>query len=206
MKITKIEPQKNSERVNVYIDGEFAFGLTREIKYKYGLSENMDIDEEFIDEVLLEEERLKAKDKTLKFLSYRQRSHKEIIDKLKKEGFNDEIIEKTIDFLKSYNLIDDMAFAKNFMMDKSNINKYGPERIRYELYMKGISRDIIDKVLEDYGDEYSIALELAKKKIKSYKGDDRNAIYRKLGGFLQSKGFSYECISRILRELLEKGS
>lgn len=203
MRITRIEPQNNSERVNVYIDGEFAFGLMREILYKYGLSEDMEVDREFIDEVLLEEEWLKAKDKALKFLSYRQRSQKEIEDKLKKEGFNDEIIEKTVDFLKSYNLIDDIAFAKNFMMDKSNINKYGPERIRYELYMRGISKDIIDEVLEGYGDEYSIALDLAKKKIKSYKGNDRNAIYRKLGCFLQSRGFSYECISRILRELVK---
>lgn len=203
MRITRIEPQNNSERVNVHIDGEFAFGLMREILYKYGLSEDMEVDREFIDEVLLEEEWLKAKDKALKFLSYRQRSQKEIEDKLKKEGFNDEIIEKTVDFLKSYNLIDDIAFAKNFMMDKSNINKYGPERIRYELYMRGISKDIIDEVLEDYGDEYSIALDLAKKKVKSYKGNDRNAIYRKLGTFLQSKGFSYECISKVLRELVK---
>lgn len=203
MKITKIEPQRNNERINIYIDGEFAFGLMKEIQYKYGLSEDMEIDKEFIDDILLEEERLKAKDKALKFLSYRQRSHKEIEDKLKKEGFSDEIIDKTIDFLKNYNLIDDMAFAKNFIMDKAKINKYGPEKIKYELYMKGISKDIIDKALEDYGDEYSIALELAKKKIKSYKDNDRNSIYRKLGGFLQSRGFSYECISRVLRELVK---
>lgn len=203
MKITKIEPQKNIERVNIYIDGEFAFGIMKEIQYKYGLSEEMEIDIQFIDEVLLEEERLKAKDKALRFLSYRQRSYKEVLDKLKKEGFGHEIINETMDFLKRYNLVDDLAFAKNFMMDKANLNKYGPVRIKYELYNKGIPEGIIDEVLEDYDDEYSVALELAKKKIKSYKNDDKNAIYRKLGGFLQRRGFSYECISKILRELVK---
>lgn len=203
MKITKIEPQKNIERVNIYIDGEFAFGIMKEIQYKYGLSEEMEIDIQFIDEVLLEEERLKAKDKALRFLSYRQRSYKEVLDKLKKEGFSHEIINETMDFLKRYNLVDDLAFAKNFMMDKANLNKYGPVRIKYELYNKGIPEGIIDEVLEDYDDEYSVALELAKKKIKSYKNDDKNAIYRKLGGFLQRRGFSYECISKILRELVK---
>lgn len=203
MKITKIEPQRNSERVNIYINGEFAFGLMREIQYKYGLREDTEVDKQFIDEILLEEEWLKSKDKALRFLSYRQRSHKEIEDKLKKEGFSQQIINRTIEFLKSYNLIDDLTFAKNFMTDKSNINKYGPERIKYELYMKGIPEDIINKVMDEYDDEYSVALELAKKKIKSYKDDDRNAIYRKLGGFLQRKGFSYECISKILRELVK---
>ncbi|NLX62558.1 MAG: recombination regulator RecX [Tissierellia bacterium] len=203
MKITKIEAQKNIERVNIYIDGEFAFGLAKEIQLKYGLSEDMEIDKNFIDEVLLAEERLKAKDKALRFLSYRQRSYKEVLDKLKKEGFSQEIINSTMDFLKNYKLIDDLCFARNFMMDKSNINKYGPVRIKYELYNKGIPENIIDQVLEEYDDEYSVALELAKKKIKSYKNDDKNAIYRKLGGFLQRRGFSYECISKILRELVK---
>lgn len=203
MKITKIEGQKNIERVNIYIDREFAFGLTKEIQLKYGLYEGMEIDKRFIEEVLLEEEKLKAKNKALKFLSYRQRSEKEVVDKLKKEGFSQEIIDKTVEFLKGYNLIDDLNFAKNFVMDKSNINKYGPERIKYELYMKGIPESIINKALEDYDDEYSVALELARKKINSYKNDNKSAIYRKLGGFLQRRGFSYECILKVLRELVK---
>lgn len=203
MKITKIEGQKNIERVNIYIDREFAFGLTKEIQLKYGLYEGMEIDKRFIEEVLLEEEKLKAKNKALKFLSYRQRSEKEVVDKLKKEGFSQEIIDKTVEFLKGYNLIDDLNFAKNFVMDKSNINKYGPERIKYELYMKGIPESIINKSLEDYDDEYSVALELARKKINSYKNDNKSAIYRKLGGFLQRRGFSYECILKVLRELVK---
>ena len=203
MKITKIEGQKNIERVNIYIDREFAFGLTKEIQLKYGLYEGMEIDKRFIEEVLLEEEKLKAKNKALKVLSYRQRSEKEVVDKLKKEGFSQEIIDKTVEFLKGYNLIDDLNFAKNFVMDKSNINKYGPERIKYELYMKGIPESIINKVLKDYDDEYSVALELARKKINSYKNDNKSAIYRKLGGFLQRRGFSYECILKVLRELVK---
>lgn len=203
MKITKIEDQKNLERVNIYIDGEFAFGLMKEIQYKYGLKEDMEIHRQFIDEILLEEEWLKAKDKALTFLSYRQRSEKEVVDKLKREGFSPETIDKTISFLKAYKLIDDLAFAKSFMMDKANISKHGPERIRYDLYMKGIPENVISQVLEDYGDEYSLALELAEKKLKSYKNDDRNAKYRKLGSFLQRRGFSYECISKILRELVK---
>jgi len=71
----------------------------------------MEVDEEFIEGVLLEEEKLKAKNKALKFLSYRMRSTKEVMDKLKREGFQDFIIQDTIDYLKNYNLIDDLQFA-----------------------------------------------------------------------------------------------
>ncbi len=204
MKITKIEQQKNNkERVNIYIDDKFAFGLMMEIKYKYDLQENMEIDEEYIQKVLREEELSKAKDQALKFLTYRQRSEKEIIDKLKKKGFEESIIDDTLNYLKKYKLVDDMEFAKAFMKDKINLNKFGPIRIKHELYKKGIDNNIIEKVLEEDDDEYNRALNLAKKKLPSYKNDDKNAIYRKLGGFLQRKGYSYDCIFKVLKELVK---
>ena len=69
--------------------------------------------------------------------------------------------------------------------------------------LKGIDDDIIETVLvEDKDDEYERALEIATKKHSSYKDDDRNKIYRKLGGFLQRKGYSFDIVSKILKELL----
>lgn len=173
-----------------------------EIQYKYGLKKGLSIDQEYIDKVLMEEEQAKANNYALRFLSHRQRSEKEIIDKLKEKGFEDKFIEGTLSYLKNYNLVDDMEFARSFANDKVNLNKYGPQRIKYDLYRKGISGDIIEEVL-DYDDEYDRALELAEKKINSYKNDDRNAKYRKLGGFLQRRGYSYGCISKVLKEVLK---
>lgn len=203
MIITKIESQKNLDRVNIYLDGNFAFGLMKEVQYKYGLIENMEIDNDYIEKVLFSEEQLKAKNVALKFLSYRQRSEKEIIDKLKKKGFEDNIIDLTLTYLRNNKLVDDFEFAKSFMRDKINLNKYGPKRIKHELYKKGIPHNIADKVINEYDDEYSNALKLAKRKMPSYKNDDRNVIYRKLGGFLQRKGYSYDCVSKVLKELLK---
>ena len=203
MIITKIEPQKNEERVNIYLDGEFAFGLMKEIQYKYSLTEDMNIDREYIDKVLMAEEQSKANNYALKFLAYRQRSKKEIIDKLAEKGFEDKFIENTLVYLKNYDLVDDLEFARSFAKDKINLNKQGPQKIKYELYKKGISKEIIEKVLDEDDNEYNRALELAKKKLPSYKNDDRNAIYRKLGGFLQRRGYSYECVSKVLKELIK---
>ncbi|WP_025641707.1 regulatory protein RecX [Schnuerera ultunensis] len=202
MIITKIEPQNNDKRVNVYLNGEFAFGLMMEIQYKYGLKEGMVLDQDFVEEVLLEEEQLKANNTALSYLTHRKRTEKEIIDKLKKKGFEENIIEKTLDYLQNYGLVDDLDFASSFARDKIKLNKQGPQRIKYELYRKGISQEIIEKILKE-DDEYPRALELAKKKLPSYKNDNRDKIYRKLGGFLQRRGYSYDCISRVLKELLE---
>ena len=65
MKITRIESQKNINRVNIYIDNKFAFGLTDEIRYKYDLHTNKEIDEEFIEDVLKAEEQNKVINKAL---------------------------------------------------------------------------------------------------------------------------------------------
>lgn len=203
MIITKIEPQKNPDRVNIYLDGNFAFGLSKEIQIKYSLNKDMEIDQKFVENVLLQEEKLKAKNKALKFLSNRIRSTKEMVNKLKKEGFEDLVIENTLDYLKYYSLIDDYQFAKSFMRDKMKLNKYGPDRIKFELYKKGIPKEIIDEVLSEYEDEYSIAYDLAIKKMKSYKTNDKKALYGKLGSFLGRKGFSYDCISKVLRDVLK---
>lgn len=204
MKITKIEQQKNNkERINIYINDEFAFGLMMEIKYKYDLKEGMELDEDYIQKVLKEEELSKAKDQALKFLTYRQRSKKEIINKLKSKGYEEDIIENTLSYLEEYGLVNDVEFAKAFMRDKINLNKFGPTRIKYELYKKGIDDSIIEEVLEEDDEEYTRALVLAKKKLPSYKKDDKKAIYRKLGGFLQRKGYSYDCINRVLKELVK---
>lgn len=205
MIVTKIESQKNKKRVNVYLDGDFAFGLTKEVQYKYNLSKGTEVDNKYIDKVLMAEEQSKCNDTALSFLSYRQRSEKEIINKLKQKEYEENIINNTLEYLRRNNLINDLEFAKSFMRDKINLNKYGPQRIKHELYKKGISSDIAKQIIDEYDhdDEYSNALQLAEKKISSYKNDDRNAIYRKLGGFLQRKGYSYGCVSKVLKELLK---
>ena len=205
MIITRIEYQKkNINRVSIYIDNKFAFGLTDEIRYKYNLKVDDVIEQEFIDDILKAEELNKVIYNALNLLSYRQRSEKEIYDSLKRKGFDDANIDKAIEYLKSYKYLDDNAFATSFINDKKHLNKLGSTRIKYELIKKGVSKEIIETTLEiDSDEEYEVALELASKKINNYKGQDKNAIYRKLGGFLQRKGYPYDVVSKVLRNLLK---
>lgn len=205
MKITDITPQKDNDRVNIFIDGNFAFGLSIEIAYKYNLEIDMEIDKNYIDDVLKVEEQNKANNYAIKLLSYRWRSEKEIRDKMNEKDYEVDVIDTTINYLYDQNLLNDKRFAETFVRDKINFNKWGSYRIKQELYMKGISNNIIDEILEEYCDsEYDMAMTLANKKISSYKNDDRNSVYRKLGGFLQRKGYSYDVVSKVLKELIEK--
>ncbi|MCK9444201.1 MAG: RecX family transcriptional regulator [Tissierellaceae bacterium] len=204
MKITSIERQKNKNRVNIYVDNLFSIGIDEEIMLKYGLHVEMEVDDEFIKEVLAAEELNKTINHALNLLSYRQRSEKEIFQALMRKGYNDSNIHKAIEYCKELKYIDDLAFAESYVRDKINLSKLGSERIKYELSLKGVSRNIIDKVLIiDKSDQYEAALELAQKQVKKYEGDSSNAIYRKLGGYLQRKGYSFDIISKVLRQVLK---
>ena len=204
MIITKIEAQKNPKRVNIYIDNKFAFGLDDDIRYKYSLRSNLEIDEAFIEDILKEEEENKAFSNVLNYLSYRQRSEKEVLDYLKKQDYDEELVFKVLDKCKHYNYIDDQEFAENFTKDKLNLKKFGKKRIKYELRQKGINDCIIEEVLNFDDDlEYEMALALGKKRLKSYKNDDKNKKYRKLSAYLGRRGYDFSIISKVLREVLK---
>lgn len=204
MKITKIEAQKRRKnRVNIYINNDFALGINKEVMLKYNLKVDMEVNDDFIENILMAEEENKALDYALNLLTYRQRSEKEIYDSLKRKGYIDEHIENVISSCKDKNYINDKIFAKSFINDKINLNKHGPERIKHELRLKGVSKEIINEVLDyDRNDQYRFAKEVADKKMYSYRNDDKNAVYRKMSGFLQRRGFSYDIISKVVREIL----
>ena len=205
MKISKIEYQKDPNRVNIFVDEIFTIGIEDELRYKFKLEVGMEVDDDFIKSILDAEETNKAINQALNLLSYRQRSEKEIYLALKRKDYQESSIMKAIDYCRKNKYLDDKAFAKSYVNDKINLSKLGVERIRYELRLKGISQEIIDRVLVvDKDDQYELAKELAEKRIKSYKNDSTNAIYRKLGGYLQRRGYSYEIISRVLRDLLKE--
>lgn len=204
MKITKIEAQKRRKnRVNIYINDAFALGINKEVMLKYNLKVDMEVNDDFIENILMAEEENKALDYALNLLTYRQRSEKEIYDSLKRKGYIVEHIENVISSCKDKNYINDKNFAKSFINDKINLNKHGPERIKHELRLKGVSKEIINEVLDyDRNDQYRLAKEVADKKMYSYRNDDKNAVYRKMSGFLQRRGFSYDVISKVVREIL----
>ncbi|NLK43784.1 MAG: hypothetical protein GX300_05265 [Tissierellia bacterium] len=204
MKISKIEPQKNKNRVNIYVDNKFAIGIDMEIMYKYKLEIDMDVDDDFISDILVAEEKNNAINYALKLLSYRARSEKEVYTALKRKGFEEDIIEYSINYCKDLDYLDDRKFAESYIRDKINLSKLGTERIRYELKLKGVSEDIINRELRVNKDEqFQSAMELGEKRLRLYKNDSREAKYRKLSGFLQRRGYSYDIISKVLKELLQ---
>ncbi len=206
MTITKIEIQKkNKNRASIYLDDEFAFGVHVNVVYDLGLKSGMEIDEEMRDDIIRAEERKSAHLYACRLIGYRSRCEAEVRRKMDEKGYSPEIIDDTIEYLKANGFLNDEEFVRLYIESKLDIKKYGLNRIEYNLKGMGISRDVISKCISEYAadvDEYAMALPLAKKKLASIEKDDREAKYRKLSGFLGRKGYSFDVINRIMKELI----
>lgn len=132
-------------------------------------------------------------------LAYRQRSKKEINDRLRQKGYQQEVIDSVLEFLKEYQLIDDYQFACSWVEHRMAIRPMGVKGIKYELKKHGIDNEITESVLSkiDSEDELALAKQLIQKKINNHSGFNK----RKAAALLQRRGFSYDIISRILFQL-----
>lgn len=204
-KITKIEEQKNKDRVNIYVDDEFFVGVYADLVYTLRLKKGNDIDKESIQKIIDDEMYLKAKNKALSILSRSSQSQKNIVYKLSKNEFDEKTIDRVLDFLKEYKFIDDKILAKNMVKDKVNINKYGKNKIKQALYSKGIDSSTINTTLEceiSEEKEFENALYLGNKKYDKIKNEDKNKIYKKLSSHLTYKGFGYDIVRKVINQIM----
>ncbi len=143
-----------------------------------------------------------TKEKALRLLEFRSHSEKELTDKLKRAGANEENIETVLEFCREYGFVNDVSYAKAKARDLKNLKKYGIRRIKSELYSKGISQDIVEEaVLELEDDEEDVLLPLVEKKLK---GDfDRKNVDKCIRYFLY-RGYNFSdiknCIDNIKQE------
>lgn len=92
---------------------------------------------------------INCRDYALKVIEFKDRTEKEIREKLTQKGYDENIIEDEIAFLKDYGFINDLRYAQRFISDAINLKKWGKVRIRAELLRKGVDREIIDNAVED---------------------------------------------------------
>jgi regulatory protein len=197
-KITRIEQQKKKKnRVNVYIDGEFSSGLYKDTVIKFHLYENKEITQSEISQIKEFEEFADAKEKAINYISYRERSKKEIADYLKNKGIGEETTNRVLLDLEKANLVDDHKFASAWVKDRSKNNPKGNFALKMELRDKGIGEAEIENILQSV-DEKENALKVFEKAVRKYgkKKDSK----RKISEYLKRRGFHIETILQVLRE------
>lgn len=198
-KITALEVQRrNPNRVNVYLDGEFAFGLARIVAA--WLKVNGELDDEKIKQLQSEDAGEWALQQAMLFLSYRARSESEIRQNLRKHEIPEEVIEHTLERLRRDGLANDNAFASAWVENRSTFRPRSRRMLEMELRHKGIDEDAASAALESINDE-ALAYDAARKRAPRFKDLEWNEYRKKLSEFLARRGFSYPVIAPVVTRL-----
>ncbi len=199
-RVTAIEPQKkDSGRVNIYLDGEFAFGLSSIVAA--WLRVGQELSDEKIASLKADEAGESAYQKALHFLSFRPRSSAEVRRNLMKRGIPEPLVEGTISRLQAAGLVNDQEFARAWIENRSTFRPRSRAALRIELLRKGIDREVISSALDESADEETLALEAARRYSRRLAGLDWREYRQKLGGFLARRGFSYEIAAPIVSKV-----
>jgi len=201
--ITKVEVQKkNKDRYSVFLDDEFAFGVHVDVLVMHGLRKGLELDKDELETLIHDESVKKAVLAGIKYISYKQRTSKEVADKLRDLEHTPDQIEEALEKLKEMAFLDDERYAEEFV-DTRQI-RYGRKRIFLELRKRGIPEHIAEHALNtvlDVDAGYETALEMGRKKYAQCEGLEAQKAAARVQGMLLRKGYSYDVVNRIIKEL-----
>ncbi len=202
--ITALTGQKrNPNRLNVYLDGAFAFGLDPAVASTLKIGQTLSA--EMITSLQQQDGVSQAKARAVNLISRRPRSVAEVEQNLQKKGFEAFVIEQTVVQLQDVGLLDDEAFARYWVEQREAFKPRSHLALRQELQQKGVNRAIIEAALRDV-DQTAAAQRAAEKQARRYTHLTEDEFRNKLGGFLQRRGFHYEIIKQVIDELWEANS
>lgn len=203
-RVTSIKPQKRKDRLNVFLEEKFAFGVGLQVLLSENIKVGSTLGEEEIKKILKKENLSKLFDSSLKILSARPRSEKEIKDYLAQkiaktsnvkfsQAKESVLITQIIAKLKNQKFVNDLEFAKWWATARTRQLK-GPRLIRVELIKKGIDRQIIDNILLGFKNTKGQAIKALEKKLKIWRNLPKDKFREKVHRYLASRGFDWETI------------
>ncbi|MBN1618028.1 RecX family transcriptional regulator [Candidatus Dojkabacteria bacterium] len=226
MRITEITSQKNKDRVNIFIDGEFFCGISLSVFSSFNLYKGYNISSDDIHKIFVEEISVLLLNRAVEKIARRPHSEKELryhliqvyprilqnivksrtlskssvnVEEFKDNEVKQNIIERVISKLKERKYLDDEDFAKWLVSSRQQSSKRGWNAIQFELGQKGISNEIIESLKSEGTTENELAEEVYLKIAKNKAIKKQKLISR-----LQYRGFSWDSIDYILQKYSDK--
>ena len=202
MKILSIEPNKNkrNKKNKIILDNDTFFYLyDSEIK-KLNLNEESEIDSVLYDTIFEEYLFARAKKKALAILDKTMSSKEQIRTKLRRNDFGDDVIDKVIELLEEYNLLNDYEYAKAYI--ESYKNKKSIRELKIELQKRGIDKDIIEELVSEI-DDTELELANIEKIVRKYRDAEGNIPvekHNKIKASLYRKGYKLDNILKVIKE------
>jgi regulatory protein len=206
--VTAIRLQsRNKDRVNVELDGEFAFGLAKILAV--GLKVGQHLGPERVAELQAEDEVEEGYRRAAKLIARRPRSVQELRHYLRRKDVSETGQEGVLERLRETGLADDQAFAKAWVENRTAFRPRGAAGLRAELRKKGVSRQAIESALSGL-DEDEAVYRAAQKAARRYQGLAWQLFQKRMRGYLARRGFNtYQIrtvIPRVWREVAGRES
>ena len=186
----------DKKRNKIFIDGEFAFVLYKGELRSFGIKEGEELPEETYLEITQSLLPKRATKRAMELLVKKDYTEKKLRDKLAEGMYSETMINTAIDYVKSYNYLDDERYARDYIA--YNIELRSKMRIKLDLTVRGVSKDVIDKVMLEFGDEACRDAEMDQiKKLLAKKHYDPDMDYKdkqKIIAFLLRKGYSMDAV------------
>lgn len=199
--------KKNHQRINVYLDGEFAFGLDRVVAG--WLQVGQELSEAKIAELKTADARESAYQRALFLFKFRPRTEAEVRNRLSLKGISPQDLEQVIQRLKQNRLLDDRRFASAWIENRNETRPRSRRALEYELRQHGVESEIIQDSLENIDDEH-LAYLAASRQIRKYQDLEWSEFRIKITRYLNQRGFHYATIKdvtdRVWNEMHETDS
>ncbi len=205
--ITSLQYQKRAaDRVNVYLDGRYAFALPDLVAA--GLRIGQFLSDVEIAKLAAADTQQKAYDRAVRFLSFRPRSVAEVRQHLARAeaGYGAELIEAVIARLSAQGYLDDAEFARFWVDNRQRFRPKGAPVLRQELRQRGLEGDAIEAALTGV-DALAAAQQAARpraERLAALAQADPPAFRRKLTDFLLRRGFGYDVAEEVVEALYQE--
>lgn len=206
-RITAIRAQSRSpERVSIYVDGVFVFGVHRDVLLEFDVSTGMQLDVAVCEAMGRRDAFFRARAVAWNFLTYRDRSAEEVSRRLVRRGFEQDVVEEVIERLREAGVVDDEALARSYAESRFHVHGYGPRRVRADLRRRGVRPEAVEAaiaaVYEEPEDVVDRAREMGRKRWETlHRETDTLKRRKKVIDYLVRRGFGYGIAHQVVREL-----
>ena len=189
--ITAIEKQKRRQRANVHLDGEYVLSLRLDVIQIARLAIGTELPHERRQELEAEDQRLGAVESALRLLAMGPRSEHDLRERLtRRRGFRREAADHAVQRMRELGYLNDAAFARFWVESRQAATPRSKRALAFELSRRGLGREELDVALDGVSDA-DAAYDAAQRRLRSLRGLDKQTFERRLGSFLNSRGFGY---------------
>jgi regulatory protein len=201
-----------SDRTIVHLEGTSALELATTVVQLAGLRVGQVLSAEALSQLEYEDQPHRARARALTLLSARDRSSSDIESRLGRLGFASDVVMDTVEWLRERGYVDDERFVERYSAEKLRAG-WAERRIRGELSRQGLEHDLVDRALASAArDDEAVAgrgdalLDTLRRRFAGQLAADPKAAERRLAGFLARRGYDWETIDRMTRQLREETS